>query len=40
MALTGRQYAISKDFSCVDDEIVDIYRILEGLKAQIEKMIQ
>ncbi len=39
MALTGKQYAISKDFSCVDDEIFDIYRILKGLKIQIEKMI-
>ena len=39
MALTGKQYAISKDFSCVDDEIFDIYRILKGLKVQIEKMI-
>lgn len=40
MALTGNQYAISKDFSCVDDEIFDIYRVLKGLKVQIEKMIQ
>jgi hypothetical protein len=39
MALIGTQYAISKDFSCVDDEIFDIYRILKGLKVQIEKMI-
>jgi len=40
MALVGKKYAISKDFSCVDDEIFDIYRILKGLKVQIEKMIQ
>ena len=39
MALVDKQYAISKDFSCVDDEVFDIYRILKGLKVQIEKLI-
>jgi hypothetical protein len=39
MALVGKEYAISKDFSCVDDEVFDIYRILKGLKVQIEKLI-
>lgn len=39
MALVGNEYAISKDFSCVDDEIFDILRILKSLKFQIDKMI-
>ncbi len=39
MALVGKEYAISKDFSCVADEIFDIYRILKGLKIQIDKLI-
>ncbi len=37
MVLEGNKYAISKDFSCVDDEIFDIYRILKKLNTQIEK---
>ena len=39
MALVGKEYAISKDFSCVANEIFDIYRILKGLKIQIDKLI-
>ncbi len=39
MALVGKEYAISTDFSCVDTEILDIYRILKGLRVQIEKLI-
>lgn len=39
MALVGSEYAISKDFSCVANEIFDIYRILKGLRVQIEKII-
>lgn len=39
MVLVGKEYAISKDFSCVDSEVFDIYRILKGLKVQIEKLI-
>lgn len=39
MALVGNEYAISKDFSCVANEIFDIYRILKGLRVQIEKII-
>jgi hypothetical protein len=39
MALVGKEYAISKDFSCVDDEVFDIYRILKGLRVQIDKLI-
>jgi hypothetical protein len=40
LALVGKEYAISKDYSCVDDEIFDIYRILKGLRVQIEKNLQ
>jgi hypothetical protein len=39
MALVGKEYAISKDFSCVDDEMFDIFRILKSLRVQIEKII-
>ena len=39
MALVGKEYAISKDFSCVDDEMFDIFRILKSLRVQIEKLI-
>lgn len=38
MVLVGKEYAISKDFSCVDDEVFDIYRILKGLRFHIEKI--
>jgi hypothetical protein len=39
MVLIGNQYAISNDFSCMDDELFDIYRILLGLRVQIELLI-
>ncbi len=39
MALVGNEYAISSDFSGVDDEIFDIFRILKSLRIQIEKLI-
>lgn len=39
MALVGKEYAISKDFSCVDDEMIDIFRILKSLRVQIEKIL-
>ena len=39
MALVGNEYAISKDFSCVDDEMFDIFRILKSLREQIEKLL-
>jgi hypothetical protein len=39
MVLVGKEYAISKDFSCVANEVFDIYRILKGLSVQIEKLI-
>jgi hypothetical protein len=37
MILQGNQYTISRDFSCVDEEVFDIFRILKGLRVQIEK---
>ena len=37
MILEGNQYTISRDFSCVDNEVFDIFRILKGLRFQIEK---
>ena len=39
MALVGKEYAISTDFSCVNDEIFDIFRIMKSLRVQIEKLI-
>jgi hypothetical protein len=39
MALVGKEYAISKDYSCVANEVFDIYRILKGLGTQIEKLL-
>jgi hypothetical protein len=39
MVLEENKYAISKDFSCVDDEMFDIFRILKSLRVQIEKII-
>ena len=39
MVLVGKEYAISKDFSCVANEVFDIHRILKGLKIQIDKLL-
>ena len=39
LVLQGKKYAISKDYSCVDDEVFDIYRILKSLNYQIEKLL-
>jgi hypothetical protein len=39
MALIGKEYAISEDYSCVNDELFDIFRILKSLRVQIEKLI-
>ena len=39
MILQGKEYAISNDFSCVDDEVYDIFKILKNLNTQIEKLI-
>jgi hypothetical protein len=40
MALVGKEYAISEDFSCVNNEIVDIYRIMKSLRVQIENILK
>ncbi|MFN0201936.1 MAG: hypothetical protein ACKVTZ_10470 [Bacteroidia bacterium] len=39
MVLVGNEYAISKDYSCADDEILDIYRILKGLRFYIDNLL-
>ena len=39
MALVGKEYAISEDYSCVNDELFDIFRILKSLRVQIEKLL-
>ena len=39
MVLDKREYAISKSFSADDDEILDIFRIMKGLREQIDKII-
>jgi hypothetical protein len=39
MVLQGTKYAISKDYSCADSEIFDIFRILKSLKTKIEAII-
>ena len=39
MALIGKEYAISEDYSCVNDELFDIFRILKSLRVQIEKLL-
>jgi hypothetical protein len=36
MALHGRKYAISQDYSCASKEIFDIFRIMKSLKTRIE----
>ena len=39
MVLSGKSYAISNDFSCVNDEVFDIFKILKSLNGQIEKLL-
>jgi hypothetical protein len=39
VVLEGSKYSISKDFSCGNDKIFDIFRILKSLRVQIEKII-
>ena len=39
MALVGKEYAISSDFSFAKDTIFDIYRVLKSLRIQIEKIL-
>ena len=40
MTLVGKEYAISKDFSCADDELFDIFRMLKGLRWHIEQILK
>ena len=37
MILVGKEYAISNVYTCTTDELLDIFRILKGLKSIIEK---
>jgi hypothetical protein len=37
MVLIGKEYAISNVYTCTTDELLDIFRILKGLKSIIEK---
>lgn len=39
MALVKEEYAISKDFSCVDDELFDIFRVLKSLRFHILQLL-
>ncbi|TAE30790.1 MAG: hypothetical protein EAZ91_09160 [Cytophagales bacterium] len=39
MALVGKEYAISNVYTCTDDGIFDIFRILKGLRWHIERLI-
>lgn len=39
MALSGKEYAISNVYTCTDEEIFDIFRILKGIRVMIEKWI-
>lgn len=39
MILRGQEYAISNDYSCVNNEIFDIYKILKNLNVEIRKTI-
>jgi hypothetical protein len=40
MVLVGKQYSLSTSFTIDDDEIFDLYRILRGLRVQVEKLIK
>ncbi|MEM7536274.1 MAG: hypothetical protein AAF639_29085 [Chloroflexota bacterium] len=40
MLLEGKQYAISRDYSAITDEIFDIYRILKALKQIVIALIK
>jgi hypothetical protein len=39
MVLEGKEYAISTDYSCANQQVFDIFRILKSLRVQIEKLI-
>jgi len=40
MVLEGQQYCISRDYSATQEQLFDIYRILQGLKQIITRQIQ
>ena len=40
MVLVGKEYAISKDYSCADDELFEIYKTLKGLRWHIEQILK
>ncbi len=40
MVLDGKKYIISNDYSCADDDIFDIFRILKSLNNQIDQLIK
>ena len=38
MVMEGKNYSISKSYKADDEEVLDIYRILKGLKYRIEQL--
>jgi hypothetical protein len=38
MVLENKQYSISRDYSCVTQEVFEIFKILKNLNARIEKL--
>ncbi len=40
MVLEGSKYCISNDYSCADEEIFDIFRILKSLNQEIQRMVE
>jgi hypothetical protein len=39
MVLENKQYSISRDYSCVTQEVFEIYKILKNLNARIEALV-
>jgi hypothetical protein len=39
MVLENTQYSISRDYSCVTQEVFEIYKILKNLSVRIEALI-
>lgn len=39
MVLENKQYSISRDYSCVTQEVFEIYKILKNLNAKIEALV-
>lgn len=37
-ALVGKEYAISNVFTCTDEELYDIFRVLKGLRWRVEQL--